>query len=123
MKWKEWGLLDYPKVVKTPMDLGLVKKKLEGGSYAHPREFKHDVCLVFSNCMAYNADGSEYFNIASQLKKVFEEKYAKQVKDEGAFPEREREGRESGGERGREGEREPRRCATTAAAAAEGELR
>jgi hypothetical protein len=23
--WKEWGLLDYPKVIKNPMDLGTVK--------------------------------------------------------------------------------------------------
>jgi hypothetical protein len=86
VNWKEWGLLDYPKVVKTPMDLGTVKKKLEGGAYAHPREFKHDVCLVFTNCMTYNADGSEYFNMASSLKKIFEERYAKTVKDEEEGP-------------------------------------
>ena len=23
--WKEWGLVDYPKVIKHPMDLGTVK--------------------------------------------------------------------------------------------------
>jgi hypothetical protein len=86
VNWKEWGLLDYPKVVKTPMDLGTVKKKLDGGAYAHPREFKHDVCLVFTNCMTYNADGSEYFNMASSLKKIFEERYAKTVKDEEEGP-------------------------------------
>ena len=25
VNWKDWGLMDYPKVVKTPMDLGQVK--------------------------------------------------------------------------------------------------
>ena len=25
VNWKEWGLLDYPKIIKTPMDLNLVK--------------------------------------------------------------------------------------------------
>lgn len=25
VQWKEWGLLDYPKVIKHPMDLGTVK--------------------------------------------------------------------------------------------------
>ena len=31
--------------------------------------------------MTYNADGSEYYNIASTLKKIFEEKYAKTVRE------------------------------------------
>lgn len=30
VKWKEWGLLDYPKVVKNPMDLGSVKVRRRG---------------------------------------------------------------------------------------------
>lgn len=28
VKWKEWGLLDYPKVVKNPMDLGSVQVRV-----------------------------------------------------------------------------------------------
>ena len=55
VQWKEWGLLDYPKVVKNPMDLGTVKRKLDAGQYTHPKEFKHDVSLVWINCMTYNA--------------------------------------------------------------------
>jgi hypothetical protein len=64
------------------MDLLLVKKKLEAGMYAAPKEFKHDVNLVWGNCMTYNADGSEYYNVAQNLKKIFEEKYSKQIRDE-----------------------------------------
>lgn len=30
VNWKEWGLMDYPKVVKTPMDLGAVKVRRAG---------------------------------------------------------------------------------------------
>ena len=39
VNWKEWGLLDYPKIIKTPMDLNLVKvssstqQLLERGNY------------------------------------------------------------------------------------------
>lgn len=61
----------------------VLQTKLEGGGYSHPKEFRHDVNLVWNNCMTYNADGSEYYTIASNLKKVFEEKYAKAVKDDG----------------------------------------
>ncbi len=76
------GLDDYPKVVKTPMDLGTVKVKLERGEYSSAKEFRHDANLVWTNCMTYNADGSEYYMIASTLKKVFEEKYAKAIHED-----------------------------------------
>jgi hypothetical protein len=51
----------------------------------HPREFKHDVNLVWTNCMTYNADGSEYFNVALTFKKIFDERYSKTVKDDGKY--------------------------------------
>lgn len=60
MKWQEWGLKDYPKVIKHPMDLGTVKAKLEKGQYKHPKEFKHDVSLVWNNCMTYNVVSLKY---------------------------------------------------------------
>ena len=64
------------------MDLGTVKAKLERGDYSSAKEFRHDTNLVWTNCMTYNADGSEYYMIASTLKKVFEEKYAKAIHDD-----------------------------------------
>ena len=57
------------------------QRKLEKNEYALPKEFKHDVNLIFTNCMTYNADGSEYYNIAATLKKIFEERYAKMVRE------------------------------------------
>jgi len=33
--------------------------------------------------MTYNADGSEYFLIAANLKKITDERYSKAIKDEG----------------------------------------
>ena len=80
--WKAWGLEDYPKVVKTPMDLGTVKAKLEKGDYSSAKEFRHDTNLVWTNCMTYNADGSDYYMLASTLKKIFEEKYAKTINED-----------------------------------------
>jgi hypothetical protein len=34
--------------------------------------------------MTYNADGSEYYNLAAALKKTFEDRYSKAVREDGA---------------------------------------
>ena len=45
---------NYFDVVKNPMDLGTVKKRLEGGAYSTHYEFKADVDLVLQNCFTFN---------------------------------------------------------------------
>eukprot|EP00959_Pyramimonas_sp_CCMP1952_P381300 7989663-Pyramimonas_sp.AAC.1 len=45
---------DYFDIVKTPMDLGTVKKKLRTKMYKHPNEMKEDIELTFSNAILYN---------------------------------------------------------------------
>jgi hypothetical protein len=57
--WKGMGLLDYPEIIKKPMDLGTVKKKLEAGAYETIEDVAKDVRLVWANCMLYNSSGSE----------------------------------------------------------------
>ena len=37
------GLIDYLAVVKTPMDLGTVKKKLKNNKYSYIEEFLNDI--------------------------------------------------------------------------------
>ena len=62
--WQALGLFDYPQVVKKPMDLGLVKKKLNEGKYKTIHDAADDIRLIWKNCMAYNADGSDFYNLA-----------------------------------------------------------
>ncbi|CAM9233171.1 unnamed protein product, partial [Phaeothamnion confervicola] len=45
---------DYLDIVKTPMDLGTVRRRLDAGEYLHAAAFADDVRLVFSNAVAYN---------------------------------------------------------------------
>lgn len=48
---------NYYKIIKNPMDLNLVKRKLQlkhTQHYQSPKEFVYDVRLVFSNCAKYN---------------------------------------------------------------------
>ena len=44
--WKVLGLTDYPKMVKKPMDLGTIKKKLEDGQYKNMSEVADDIRLA-----------------------------------------------------------------------------
>ena len=57
--WRGLELLDYPDIVKRPMDLGTIKKKIENDDYLTIDDIANDIRLVWSNCMLYNRDGSE----------------------------------------------------------------
>jgi len=75
-------LKDYKKVVKTPMDLGTVKNKMEGRDYSSHLDFASDVRMIFTNCYKYNPPESEIVGMARKLQDVFEMKYAKIPDDE-----------------------------------------
>ncbi|CAK9861213.1 unnamed protein product [Sphagnum jensenii] len=69
---EDWGILDYYTVIKKPMDLGTVKKKLESGYYTSPTGMADDVRLTFSNAMTYNPPGNDVYVMASTLGSTFE---------------------------------------------------
>ncbi len=79
--WQGLGLFDYPQVVRMPMDLGTIKKKLSEKKYANLFQAADDVRLVWSNCMTYNADGSDFFVLAQNLKKEWERRFSKLLQD------------------------------------------
>jgi hypothetical protein len=79
--WKNLGLYDYPQIIKHPMDLGRVKKKIQVKGYATLYEAAEDVRLVWSNCMTYNADGSDFYILAQNLSKKFEDRFSKLLAD------------------------------------------
>ena len=67
-------LLDYSKVVTTPMDFLIIQKKLDLDQYKSFEEFATDIRLVFSNCLAYNHQTSafEIRAMANTLSHYFE---------------------------------------------------
>lgn len=79
--WKGLGLYDYPQIVKKPMDLGQIKRKIEKEEYATLHEAAQDVRLVWENCKTYNADGSDFYLLAENFSKKFEDKYGKMLKE------------------------------------------
>lgn len=74
--WKNLGLFDYPNLIKHPMDLGTIKAKLDRNEYNRVEDAAADMRLVWTNCMTYNQDGSEYYQLADTFARKFEEKYA-----------------------------------------------
>ncbi|CAB1114459.1 unnamed protein product [Ectocarpus sp. CCAP 1310/34] len=50
----------YHKVVKTPMDLGTILKKIKGGGYPSFGDFDRDLKLMWQNCRTYNGEGTQY---------------------------------------------------------------
>ncbi|KAG2174404.1 hypothetical protein INT43_004427 [Umbelopsis isabellina] len=66
---------DYPTIIKHPMDLSTIEKKLNDGDYATPEEFEADIRLMFNNCYTYNPPALPVHNMGKQLEKIFDEKW------------------------------------------------
>lgn len=45
---------DYYKIIKCPMDMGTIKKRLENSYYWNAQECIHDFNTMFTNCYIYN---------------------------------------------------------------------
>ena len=67
----ELGLPDYFMVIKKPMDLGTVHKKLDNGAYHTIEDFQKDVNLTFDNAMTYNEPDTVVYDMAKELKTKF----------------------------------------------------
>jgi len=76
----ELGLDDYFDIIKKPMDLGTIQKKLDGGSYHSFDDFRSDVRLTFENAMKYNEERTVVHEMAKELKKKFETDFKKLMK-------------------------------------------
>ena len=73
----ELGLPDYFDIIKKPMDLGSIQKRLENGAYHSLEDFEADVILTFDNAMTYNENGSVVYTMANELKTKFAMDYCK----------------------------------------------
>lgn len=66
----------YKELIKAPMDLSIVKRKLESHgdeSYGSPQEFVADMRLIFINCANYYKATSEVGSAGLYLEEYFEE--------------------------------------------------
>lgn len=63
---------DYFDIVKNPMDLSTIKRKLDTGQYQEPWQYVEDIWLMFNNAWLYNRKTSRVYKYCSKLAEVFE---------------------------------------------------
>lgn len=76
------NLPDYHKIIKQPMDLGTIKKRLENNYYWKAQEAIDDFQTIFDNCYIYNKPGEDVVVMAQALEKVFKAKLTTMPKEE-----------------------------------------
>ncbi|XP_017069083.1 bromodomain adjacent to zinc finger domain protein 2B isoform X3 [Drosophila eugracilis] len=65
----------YRKIIKTPMDLSTIKKKLLDLSYKSREDFCVDVRQIFDNCEMFNEDDSPVGKAGHGMRKFFESRW------------------------------------------------
>lgn len=69
------GVSDYFEVVKTPVDFGTIKQRLNTHHYHLAQEFVDDMLLVFDNCLLYNGDASATGRTCKKVRDEFKRLY------------------------------------------------
>ncbi|XP_013042159.1 bromodomain testis-specific protein isoform X1 [Anser cygnoides] len=80
------NLPDYYSIIKKPMDLSTIKKRLEHNYYAKAAECIDDFKTMFLNCHIYNKPGDDIVFMAQELEKVFMQKIAQMPPEERLIP-------------------------------------
>ncbi|KAK3859096.1 hypothetical protein Pcinc_023641 [Petrolisthes cinctipes] len=65
----------YKKIIKKPMDLSVIKKKLEENQYRTRDEYCEDLRLMFNNCETFNEDDSPVGKAGHNLRSFFETRW------------------------------------------------
>ncbi|NWS51013.1 BRDT protein, partial [Chunga burmeisteri] len=76
------NLPDYYSIIKKPMDLSTIKKRLEHNYYTKAAECIEDFKTMFLNCYIYNKPGDDIVFMAQELEKVFKQKIAQMPPEE-----------------------------------------
>ncbi|XP_037072953.1 histone acetyltransferase gcn5-like [Pollicipes pollicipes] len=65
---------DYYQIVREPMDISTMQRKLSTGDYTSTAEFVADAGLIFSNCAMYNDSKAQISRDCEKLRRFFEKR-------------------------------------------------
>ena len=65
----------YYKVIKKPMDMSTMWKKLDAGEYPNATKFFEDFKLMIRNCFVFNPSGTHVNQAGIDLQRLFDEKW------------------------------------------------
>lgn len=71
------GLKDYHDIIKQPMDLSTIKKRMDNREYRKPDQFANDVRLMLLNSFRYNPPDHDVNKAGRKLQEIFEQRYAR----------------------------------------------
>ncbi|XP_044739668.1 uncharacterized protein LOC123301018 isoform X4 [Chrysoperla carnea] len=66
----------YKKIIKNPMDLSTIKKRLNDAYYKSKEDFRADVRQMFNNCETFNEDDSPVGKAGHSMRQFFEARWA-----------------------------------------------
>lgn len=67
----------YFTVIKNPMDVSTVGRKLSTGDYSRAKDFEHDMRLIITNCYKFNPEGNPVHEMGRQFENLFNSQWAK----------------------------------------------
>ena len=64
------GIPDYFEIIKKPMDMASIKRKLDTGGYTDPWEYIDDIWQMFENAWTYNRKTSRVYKYCSKVREL-----------------------------------------------------
>lgn len=71
------GIPSYFQIIKRPMDLSTIARKLKEGSYASAGDFDKDMRLMLANCFKFNPSVNIVHQWGRELETLYDEEWAK----------------------------------------------
>lgn len=81
---------DYPSIIKHPMDMSTIERKLNEGDYETAEDFEADIRLMFNNCYTYNPPVTPVYKMGKELESIFDEKWKQKPEPQPVQPEKRR---------------------------------
>ncbi|VDO32945.1 unnamed protein product [Haemonchus placei] len=75
------NLPDYHKVIRRPMDMKTIQKRLQNIYYYSAKECMEDIMTMFNNCYTFNPPHSEIVSMGRELEQLFLAKIADMPSD------------------------------------------